>query len=168
MSDLGYIDVYQKRMQTRHGQGFRYSSNSLTAEQKQKEVKAYHYGQQTNWRDPNSTDIHALQKTKNAAAYVCKYVSKDAQGRKVEGRIWGCTDTLKGLKQPEIGVENEFIRLMSELADIGEIRKISYEHCTVYSGNIHEILQSYAPELVTAIEQYYSDIRQNICNPNSN
>ena len=158
MQDLGYVAEYAAKRQEYHANGFKYSKAGLTPKQKENEVKAYWYGISTGWRDPNSTDIHALYKAKNAASYVCKYISKEGEGRKVEGRIWGTTDNIRELKQPEVGVEREFIRLLHELAEVGEVQKVVYDMCTVYTGSIHEILQTYAPELVTGINLYYSDL----------
>lgn len=47
-------------------------------------------------RHPNSTDIHSVQKIKNLAAYMVKYMSK--QGNKnetIEGKLWDCSKNLK-------------------------------------------------------------------------
>lgn len=158
MSDLGYIQCYAANQKEKHKNGFTPSRPDLTPEQKKKETEAYHKGMYTNWTDPNSTDIHALYKVKNAAAYVCKYVAKESEGRKVEGRIWGCTDQLRELKEPEIGVEDEFIKLCSELANTGRMKRKQYDNCTIYTGTVAEILEDYAPELLQAVKEYYSDI----------
>jgi hypothetical protein len=45
-------------------------------------------------RDPNSTDIHALQKIKNVHAYIGKYMSKDSTARVICGHTWGRSDNL--------------------------------------------------------------------------
>lgn len=47
--------------------------------------------------NPNSTDIHSLQKTKNIRAYIAKYVSKEIEGRNIDGHAWGRSDNLKKL-----------------------------------------------------------------------
>ena len=42
--------------------------------------------------DPNSTDIHAVHKIKNIAAYISKYLSKPiGSDTGFKGRIWGCS-----------------------------------------------------------------------------
>lgn len=43
-------------------------------EKRQKE--AYEKGVKNDWRDPNSTDIHAIHNIKKLTAYVCKYFTK--------------------------------------------------------------------------------------------
>ena len=43
-------------------------------------------------KNPNSTDIHAVHKIKNIAAYISKYLSKPmGTDNKFTGRIWGCS-----------------------------------------------------------------------------
>lgn len=60
-------------------------------------------------RDPNSTDVHAIEKVNDIGAYMCKYMTKDGskyetrpdekkvKRRKIEGRIWGCSDSIRSL-----------------------------------------------------------------------
>lgn len=41
--------------------------------------------------EPNSTDVHAIYKIKNIAAYIAKYLSKQIdEGNYINGRFWGC------------------------------------------------------------------------------
>jgi hypothetical protein len=57
--------------------------------------KAFLFGQATNWKDPNTTDVHAVHKVKDIGAYMAKYMSKKEEGRRViKGRIWGCSHNL--------------------------------------------------------------------------
>jgi hypothetical protein len=52
---------------------------------REKQLKAYEYNRSTGWTSPNSTDIHALHRIKNVAAYIAKYISKDVtKTRRVE------------------------------------------------------------------------------------
>lgn len=45
--------------------------------------------------EPNSIDIHAINNHDNLAAELCKYLAKsDLQGKKIEGRLWGCSYSL--------------------------------------------------------------------------
>jgi len=49
--------------------------------------------------NPNSTDIHQVFALKNIEAYLCKYLSKnDNLDGTYKGKIWGCSDNLKGQK----------------------------------------------------------------------
>ena len=63
------------------------------------QFKAYQYGVETNWSQPNTADIHAIKQKDNIKAYICKYMTKsdgsDQTKRKIEGRLWGCSDELR-------------------------------------------------------------------------
>lgn len=48
--------------------------------------------------NPNSTDVHALKKAKNAAAYITKYMKKDEDELPIDGRVWGCSRNLGKLQ----------------------------------------------------------------------
>jgi len=47
-------------------------------------------------RNPNSTDVHAVWRIKNLAAYFVKYMSKNSKGCDViNGKLWDCSENLK-------------------------------------------------------------------------
>lgn len=57
--------------------------------------KAYDYGCSSGWSDPNSTDVKAVYKVNDVAAYLAKYMSKNEDDRrKIKGRLWGCSYSL--------------------------------------------------------------------------
>ncbi len=74
---LGYISGYQKTMKEFFKNGFRMSENTNDKRSRAAQFKAYETGKAENWKNPNSTDIHALYKVRNAAAYLSKYLAKD-------------------------------------------------------------------------------------------
>lgn len=49
-------------------------------------------------RDPNSTDIHALNNVKNVYAYISKYCSKNEGEIGVEGRLWFASSSLSNIE----------------------------------------------------------------------
>lgn len=56
---------------------------------------AYSHGVNTNWHDPNTTDVHAVHKIKDVGAYLAKYLTKfDDTRRTIKGRLWGCSTNL--------------------------------------------------------------------------
>lgn len=87
-------------------------------------------------RDPNSTDIHGLQKINNIAAYICKYMTKNKPVRKIEGRIWGCSHSLHKMKNPRLEVCTHLMADIEELLEDKKAFKKVYEWCTVikYKG----------------------------------
>lgn len=73
---LGYISAYQKSMETFFQSGFRMSTNPNDKRSEAAQRKAFEKGKTEGWQNPNSTDIHALYKVRNAAAYLSKYLAK--------------------------------------------------------------------------------------------
>jgi hypothetical protein len=51
--------------------------------------------------NPNSTDIHSTRNIRDFAAYLIKYMSKNEEGkRKLDCKLWDCSDNLKTYKRP--------------------------------------------------------------------
>lgn len=76
LNDNGYIENYRNNQLHFHKDGFKLRENLISVWSEIAQRKAYEYGMATNWNDPNSTDIHALEKVKNIGAYITKYVCK--------------------------------------------------------------------------------------------
>lgn len=66
-------------------------------------------------KNPNSIDIHKLKKVNSLAAYLTKYFTKDENRRKIEGRLWGCSDNLRELKYYEKLVDYEVDNYLNEM-----------------------------------------------------
>ena len=61
--------------------------------------------------DPNSTDVHAVYKIRDIAAYIAKYMAKeDTQLDKVKGRIWGCNYELTRNSKPKLFIASPDLR----------------------------------------------------------
>lgn len=95
----GYINLYRQNQENWHKTGFRVRKDLLEKWPLEKQKAAYEAGIKENWSNPNSTDIHKINKVKNLAAYVIKYVCKsETTERKISGRIWGASDELRKLR----------------------------------------------------------------------
>lgn len=160
LTDLGYMAYYTGERLREYCNGFKPSRNPNDKRTIAQQVKAWKEGSATGWTNPNSTDIHRLQKVKNAAAYVCKYATKDGAARKIEGRIWGCTDTIRQLRTPEVGVTDEFIKCMNSAAKLGDVELIDCDYVAIYRGDIPALLAWLAPELLASLELYYEDVSE--------
>ena len=115
LREHGYIDAYRKEQLAYHKNGFKVRRMVLKTWGLEAQEKAYQRGMAEDWQNPNTTDVHKLQSIENVAAYVVKYVTKKpdilakkdygegrvincVHTRKIEGRIWGCSDELRDLK----------------------------------------------------------------------
>lgn len=62
--------------------------------------------------NPNSTDVHRLEKCKKVARYVAKYCSKNELGHPVQGRLWYASESLQSLGNIVVEIDS---RLSNEL-----------------------------------------------------
>jgi len=64
------------------------------------------YKQKFGHYNPNSTDIHQVYKIRNIKSYLVKYLSKvNKDDKKVNCKIWDCSDNLKGKKYFEFNYD---------------------------------------------------------------
>ncbi|WP_026726523.1 rolling circle replication-associated protein [Flavobacterium sasangense] len=76
VNKLGYVDRYESNMREFYKNGFRLSTHSKDKRTESQQKKAFQTLVDNNYRNPNSTDIHALYKVKNIQAYISKYLAK--------------------------------------------------------------------------------------------
>lgn len=75
-SKMGYIDLYRENQNKHHFNGFKIRKELLKSWSLENQYKSYLYGIKSNWSNPNSTDIHNLEKVKNVSFYMTKYLTK--------------------------------------------------------------------------------------------
>ncbi len=76
VNKLGYVDRYSEKMKKYYKNGFRLSDNPNDKRTQAQQFASYTRAKKTGYTNPNSTDIHALYKIKNLAAYISKYMAK--------------------------------------------------------------------------------------------
>lgn len=70
--------------------------------------RAWKRGVANNWTQPPTTDVHAVHKVNDVAAYICKYMSKDADlVKEFKGRIWGCNYHISDANACKIQIAND-------------------------------------------------------------
>ena len=157
LQPLGYIDRYRERQQQKYKDGMVYEVRASCKSTPAQQLAAYAEGVRTNWSNPNSTDIHSLRSVKHIIAYISAYIVKKANRRKIEGRIWDCTDNLRGLQMFEAQEDG---RLLTALTGLGEgygLRKLVLEHCTVYSGEVLRFLQTELPDVAQQLVDHWHE-----------
>lgn len=108
LSKLGYIRAYQNKFAYMGQSNYikynikRYGGTGL------KWHKAWLHGDKTNWKDPNSTDVKTVTSADNVAAYLSKYLAKNAaadkqteakESRRLRkfGRFWSLSQSVSKL-----------------------------------------------------------------------
>lgn len=114
--------------------------------------------------NPNSTDIEQIKTVKGATNYITKYIAKESKYRKIEGRLWGCSDNLRKIQGFEQQIDSRFSALLEYIDNCKKIRKIQDSHYTVWLGDIREIIESNFAEVARMMKYHYQDIfRQVYC-----
>ena len=108
--------------------------------------------------DPNSTDIHGLEKIKSLAGYVVKYVCKTNSSRKIEGRIWGCSDSLRQLTCFETELTNEVKKYIDEVEKLDSSKVIVKDDFTLIFCNNEINLKKISPRLFYDFQNHYQTL----------
>lgn len=74
---LGYIDRYAIKQREYHNGGFHLNKKLLRSWNFSRQYKAYKTGILEGWQNPNSTDIHSINRINNLSAYLSKYCAKN-------------------------------------------------------------------------------------------
>lgn len=71
--------------------------------------KRYEKGVSEGWQNPNSTDVHAVYKVKDIAAYLATYMSKKEEGRRaITGRLWSCSYSISEANKQYISMPYDY------------------------------------------------------------
>jgi hypothetical protein len=91
----GILDIYTNNHKNLTFDEYNNLYNPENKKELEKMKKAFIFGQNTEWKEPNTTDVHAVHKVKDISAYLAKYMSKKEEGRRIiKGRVWGCSHNL--------------------------------------------------------------------------
>lgn len=102
LDDNGYIENYRQNQIHFHKNGFNVRTDLLKYWNEERQFEAYKKGVENNWSDPNSTDIHSLEKIDNPSAYMTKYMTKSIDDEMKDlYKIWNDA----GLTLAEMDVE---------------------------------------------------------------
>jgi hypothetical protein len=108
--------------------------------------------------DPNSTDIHGLGKVKSLVGYVVKYCCKIKAGRRIDGRIWGCSDALRGITAFETEISKEVYSYLEEVEKESDVKVIKKDEFTLILCNNEKYLKKHSPGVFKDFKKHYSNI----------
>lgn len=102
LSKFGIIDLYAKKFSQMSFEEYSQYRISNGNDNVKNLRSAFDFGYKTNWREPNSTDVHSVKNIRDLGAYLADYMSKKEEGKEpINGRIWGCSHSLSA------GTKNE-------------------------------------------------------------
>ena len=112
---------------------------------------------------PPSTHIVRVKDEKGASCYITKYIGKKDDRRKIEGRIWGCSDELRQFKAYYTHETEELENICSHFDKSPWITKFSEEYFTLYYVDIQghfklrmpHTVQEYQTHLLMLFDTFY-------------
>lgn len=112
-------------------------------------------------RRPNSTDVHAVSKIRNLAAYMVKYMSKEEkEGDKIEGKVWDCSVNLKTKDKCEMWLDEEELEMWNKALEDPETRKIEDDRYTLIGLNSKQFRKYVRGEPRRKYEEFLRRIRE--------
>jgi len=117
----GILALYTEKFEGMSFTDYRKLAKSQGATCNTSIARAFAYGKKTGWKDPNTTDVHAVAKVEDVAAYLASYMSKKEEGkREITGRLWACSRNLSDKNNLSIemmeGFDND---LLTDLREAG-------------------------------------------------
>lgn len=92
LSTYAVIDKYHEKHKNLSFESYCKIYNSDGKKDIERMRKAFDFGVSTDWREPNTTDVHAVWKVADVAAYLAKYMGKnEVDKREIKGRLWSCS-----------------------------------------------------------------------------
>ena len=84
--------------------------------------------------DANSTDVHAVYKIKDIESYLIKYVSKSVGENKCRGKIWGCSEKLRGKQYYTLDyVHDDILDGIHNGVNSNELKRLDFiEQCSFW------------------------------------
>ncbi len=142
INKLGYVDRYAEKMRKLTFEDYK----KLRSKEKKSDeqlLKSFQYGIDTNWLDPNSTDIARLKKVQNIGAYISKYMTKGyghSEGKikkyvaelsskydlsdvaikmmyTIEGRIWQCSRNVSRSRRCVDFLDDNYTKELSKIVE---------------------------------------------------
>jgi len=129
----GIIDQYRANQLEWHKDGFRVREWLLPNWDEQAQYQAYLNGMATDWQEPNSIDVHAVEKIDDMAAYLCKEIAKECQNQTATiGKIWDCSMNLKKNKLFSMEVTSDQDRKLEEWEANGKVEVVRGDYFNIY------------------------------------
>lgn len=109
---------------------------------------------------PNSTDVHAVHKINDLAAYMIKYMSKDSDKQDtVEGKIWDCSSNLKTRDKCEMWLDSEEEKVWENALNDNEVKVVGDDRWTMLCLNGQQFDRYVQGKVRVRYEKFLSRVR---------
>lgn len=112
------------------------------------------FAQKHNHTNPNSTDIHSLQKVNSISSYIVKYMTKNKPSRKIEGRVWGCSTAFHNFKNPRVELTKELFADFNILRNTRKIFTRVYDYCEIAFVKFNDIIKNKTSKIAMIYKEF--------------
>lgn len=165
IAKLGYIDRYSEEFQGLTLQEYIKKVDPSGGKSVERMKISYEYGQKTNWKAPNSTDIHSTRKVRDLAAYLSKYMSKgdskkekdgrySLKERKIIGKKWGCSQELSKVRGVSELRETVHEKIIDWALKVKKVKVLAGEFFNVFCVRMEDwklIFHDYYREMINGL-----------------
>lgn len=116
--------------------------------------------------NPNSIDIHSVKKMRNIESYLAKYLSKkDTHAKKVLGKVWDCSQNLRGKPYYTFHQTAEQNRLIMQRIANGSLELIEKDQCIILTGPEYIVQNTLTVNQSTEYNDYMHRIANHLPEP---
>lgn len=168
---LGYVSDYQRRFENMPFREYCQLLDPYCRKSRADLQRSFNHGIISRWRDPNSTDVHALNKVKNVAAYISKYMSKtdnkkavvvaeSENERKNTGRYFGLSHSLSKLKGVLIEAVEVVDQVLEEIRAAKKVRSVISQYYKAMFVRLEDIVEK-SETLARIVKDYVTSTGYN-------
>jgi hypothetical protein len=129
----GTIDQYRANQLEWHKGGFKLRDWLVNTWSPEAQYQAYLKGMANDWQEPNSIDVHAVEKVDDMASYLCKEIAKSCQNETATtGKIWDCSKNLKATKLFSMEVTAAQDKTLEEWEASGKVDVVRGDYFNIY------------------------------------
>jgi len=165
INKLGYVDEYRNNLKEFYKNGFRLREDLINNWPEHKQRAAYKRNTETDYHNPNSTDIHSIKKIRNIQHYFVKYMTKTDGPQPSQttnkndfetqtGRIWGSSAKLQNIRGAQIVLDNEMEEELSGIIASSSCKFYHADYFSVFHVNISDCSRSGSARIFQKFSQY--------------
>lgn len=166
---LGYVDRYSEEMKSEIKSFGDYYEKFIDQGSYSDLYRRYMFGRSSDWKEPNSTDIHKVKKVQKLSQYLSKYMSKnvdnietlskqDRENLLVSGQIWGLSNKLSAMFDCSSAVDTFINDEIGKVITSKQIHTITDDYFQYFCITIRDLIKFNCVHLLEIIHNRIRDV----------
>lgn len=150
IAKLGYITAYAKTYIGMSFEEYCYWQRQKGHTDPIKLRKAYNFGVNSIWSNPNTTDVRSVKNVDNWASYMAKYMAKDPANKdkkgiiadslnELVGRVWYCSTSLSALGSLKFEFTFNFQKIINKFKRSKKVLDLQFDFCRLFFFQIKSL-----------------------------